>query len=48
MTLTFELILHHTYSGFDGLPVDLSDYDSHGNTIDTDFLKMVLHPDQVR
>ena len=35
MTSTFELICHHTYKG---LLVDLSDYDSHGQAFDTEFL----------
>jgi hypothetical protein len=39
MTATFELICHHVYSGWDGLPVDLSDHDNHGQAIDTQFLK---------
>ncbi|HEX6708739.1 MAG TPA: hypothetical protein VF068_00280 [Rubrobacter sp.] len=39
MAPTFELICHHTYSGFGGLPVDLSDHDSHGQAFDTEFLK---------
>jgi hypothetical protein len=30
MSSELELILHHTYSGWGGLPVDLSDYESHG------------------
>ncbi len=37
MASTFQLICHHTYSGFGGLPVDLSDYESHGQSIDTTF-----------
>ena len=37
MASTFELICHHTYSGFGGLPVDLSDHDNHGQAIDTTF-----------
>ncbi|MFZ1985352.1 MAG: LamG-like jellyroll fold domain-containing protein [Desulfatitalea sp.] len=35
MTSTFELICHHTYKG---LAVDLSDYDSHAQAINTEFL----------
>jgi Concanavalin A-like lectin/glucanases superfamily len=35
MASPFELICHHTYKG---LPVDLSDYDSHGQAFDIDFL----------
>jgi hypothetical protein len=35
MSSAFELICHHTYKG---LPVDLSDYDSHGQAFDTEFL----------
>ena len=34
----WELICHHTYSGFGGLPVDLSDHNSHGQSIGTAFL----------
>ncbi len=30
MASTFELICHHTYSGFGGFPLDLSGHDSHG------------------
>ena len=44
MAPTFELICHHTYSGFDGLPVDLSDHDSHGQAVDTEFLKDGVAP----
>lgn len=33
----WELICHHTYK-LDGLPVDLSDYDNHGEAVDTTFL----------
>jgi hypothetical protein len=39
MAPSCELICHHTYAGFDGLPVDLSDYDSHGQAIDAEFFK---------
>jgi hypothetical protein len=38
MSSEFELILHHTYSSWGGLPVDLSDYDSHGRASLVDFL----------
>jgi hypothetical protein len=44
MSPAFELILHHTYAGWDGLPVDLSDHDSHGQAIDADVLKDGLAP----
>jgi hypothetical protein len=37
MSSEFELILHHTYSGFGGLPVDLSDYNSHGRASRVNF-----------
>ena len=33
----WELICHHTYK-LDGLPVDLSDYDNHGQAIGTSFV----------
>jgi len=29
----FELICHHTYAGFKGLPVDFSGFDSHGEAV---------------
>jgi hypothetical protein len=38
MSSELELILNHTYSGWGGLPVDLSDYDSHGRASLVDFL----------
>jgi hypothetical protein len=38
MSSEFELILHHTYSSWGGLPVDLSDYDSHGRASLVDYL----------
>jgi len=38
MSSEFELILHHTYASWGGLPVDLSDYDSHGRASLVDFL----------
>ena len=44
MSATFELICHHTYAGWDGLPVDLSDHDNHGQAIDTQFLKDGVAP----
>jgi hypothetical protein len=34
----FELSCHHTYATFDGLPVDMSDYDCHGRAQGTTFL----------
>ena len=44
MSATFELICHHVYAGWDGLPVDLSDEDNHGQAIDTQFLKDGMAP----
>jgi hypothetical protein len=44
MTSTFELICHQTYSQWGGLPVDLSDYDSHGQAFDTEFLNDGIAP----
>ncbi len=38
MSGNFELICHHAYSGWNGLPVDLTDYDSHGQAFGTQFL----------
>jgi hypothetical protein len=34
----FELICFQTYAGWQGLPVDLSDHESHGQSFGTDFL----------
>jgi hypothetical protein len=42
MVSEFELILHHTYSSWGGLPVDRSDYNSHGSATG-----VVFEPDGV-
>jgi hypothetical protein len=44
MPTSFELICHHVYAGCDGLPLDLSDHDNHGQAIDTEFLKNGVTP----
>jgi|RhiMetdeSRZDD1v2_1073273.scaffolds.fasta_scaffold884799_2 hypothetical protein len=39
-----ELICHHVYAGWDGVPIDLSDHDSHGQAIGKDYLPDGIAP----